>query len=183
MALILQEFWVGFYNCNFYHCDFLILWKFIIWYFSVARDWVRLYSRKQVLLFSTWSSFFVVFDTFRYFWYFLVLFGTFWFFLILFGTCWHFYFLSFSETEADKAHLPKCIRREVTIMTMIIIITKKLWSSQSPSPSSSSLSSRWIFSLSSSWSSSQQPLTSAATQWRGVIWSDAKLAGRRQLAH
>ena len=174
MALILQEFWVGFYNCNFYHCDFLILWKFIIWYFSVARDWVRLYSRKQVFLFSTCSSFFCSF------WYISALFDTFWFLLILFGTCWHFYFLSFSETEADKAHLPKCIRREVT---MITIITKKLWSSQSPSPSSSSLSSRWIFSLSSSWSSSQQPLTSAATQWRGVIWSDAKLAGRRQLAH
>lgn len=82
MALILQEFWVGFYNCNFYHCDFLILWKFIIWYFSVARDWVRLYSRKQVFLFSTCSSFFVVFDTFRHF---LIHFGSYWYFLVHVG--------------------------------------------------------------------------------------------------
>ena len=82
MALILQEFWVGFYNCNFYHFDFLILRKFIIWYFSVARDWVRLYSRKQVFLFSTCSSFFVVFDTFRHF---LIHFGSYWYFLVHVG--------------------------------------------------------------------------------------------------
>ena len=35
----------------FHYFDFLIFRKFIIWYFSVARDWVWLYSWKQVLFF------------------------------------------------------------------------------------------------------------------------------------
>ena len=86
-----------------------IIRKFNVKHFSVAGDRVRQHTWKQVG-WETMSNIFLAYLTYLLLLQICAIFGI---FDTLNCVSFHLFLLHCSETEADKAHLPKCIRREV----------------------------------------------------------------------